>query len=284
MKNKVEYVKDTFEEYLGKKDHISASDIKSFLASPKVYWNNKYGNKERKEERHFVMGSAFHELILEPDQFSHNYYIGKKYDMRTTQGKQMNENNLIEAKGRAIIFDTEFELIQGMAQSCTENKTLIELLKDSHRELSVYTIDSLTGLKIKVRPDSLSKNKSTIVDIKTCLDSSKRSFRSDVYGYGYNISSAFYMDFIGRENYVFCAVEKKSPFQCSLYELDDEIVEQGRTSYRKALDLLKWSYDNDFWCDYNQFEILQECYDIGNLDNALEMITNSTNLISIITK
>ena len=283
MKPNVDYVKDTFEEYLGKKDHISSSDIKNFLVSPKVYYNNKYGNKERKEERHFVMGSAFHELILEPDQFTTNYFIGKKYDMRTKEGKLLNENNVIEANGRAIIYDNEFEVIQGMAGSCTANKTLIELLKDSYRELSIYTTDAKTGLKIKVRPDSLSSTKSTIVDIKTCLDSSKRSFKGDVWSYGYYISSAFYMDFIGRENYVFCAVEKKAPFQCSLYELDDDMVEEGRIKYRKALDLLKWSYDNDFWCDYNQFEVLQECYDIGNLDTAMEMITNA-NLISIISK
>ena len=281
--NKVEYVKDTFEEYLGKKDHISASDIKNFLVSPKVYWNNKYGNKERKEERHFVMGSAFHELILEPDMFSSNYFIGKKYDMRTTQGKQMNENNLIEANGRTIIFDTEFEIIRGMATSCTENKTLIELLKDGYREVSAYSIDEKTGLKVKVRPDSLCHNKSTAVDIKTCLDSSKRSFRSDVYGYGYDISSAYYSDILSRENYVFCAVEKKAPYQCSLYQLDDDMIEAGRIKYRKALDLLKWSYDNDFWCDYNQFEILQECYDIENLNVALDMI-HSTQIISIINK
>ena len=41
MTNQVEYVKDTFEEYLGKKDYISASDIKNFLKSPKYYFNNK---------------------------------------------------------------------------------------------------------------------------------------------------------------------------------------------------------------------------------------------------
>ena len=38
----VEYIKDTFEEYLSKKDHISASDIKSFLTSPKKYHYEKY--------------------------------------------------------------------------------------------------------------------------------------------------------------------------------------------------------------------------------------------------
>ena len=36
------YVKDSFSEYLGKKDHISASDIKNFMKSPKYYFYKKY--------------------------------------------------------------------------------------------------------------------------------------------------------------------------------------------------------------------------------------------------
>ena len=48
---KIEYIKDTFEEYLGKKSHISASDIKNFLHSPRYYLykavEEEYENKKR---------------------------------------------------------------------------------------------------------------------------------------------------------------------------------------------------------------------------------------------
>jgi hypothetical protein len=141
--------------------------------------------------------------------------------------------------------------------------------------VSCYTKDEATGLNIRMRPDILPKSKSTIVDIKTCLDSSPKKFKNDVYSYGYSISAAFYLDFLQRENYVFAAIEKQAPFQTSLYVLTDEMVEYGRQQYRMALDLIKWSLDNTYWCDYVEFEILKESHALGSLDNALETIQQS---------
>jgi len=124
-----------------------------------------------------------------------------------------------------------------------------------------------------MRPDILCKSKSTIVDIKSCMDSSPKEFKRSVYSYGYNISAAYYGDFINRENYVFAALEKNQPYQVSLFVCNDEMLEFGRQKYRMGLDLMKWSYDNNFWCDYNQFELLKECYvlgDLGDFFNALD--------------
>ena len=151
----------------------------------------------------------------------------------------------------------------------------MELLNDSYYEVSCYTIDATTGLSIRLRPDILPKSKSTIVDIKSCIESSPKRFKSDVYSYGYSISAAFYLDFLKRENYVFAAIEKQAPFQSSLYVLNDDMVEYGRQQYRMALDLIKWSIDNNYWCDYVEFEILKESYVLGSLDTALETIQQS---------
>ena len=85
----IEYVKDTFEEYLTKKDYIAASDIKNFLKSPAKYYYEKYQKVDDKEpQRHFSIGSALHEIILEPHLFKTNYIVFPKVDMRTKDGKQ----------------------------------------------------------------------------------------------------------------------------------------------------------------------------------------------------
>ena len=125
------------------------------------------------------------------------------------------------------------------------------------------------------------KNKSIIVDIKSCLDSSAKEFKRSVYNYGYSISAAYYCDFLKRENYIFAAVEKEAPFQVSLYSLNDDMIQYGREQYRTGLDLLKWSQDNSYWCDYNEFEVLKECYQLGNLDNFFDLKDNSE-LITIL--
>ena len=280
--SKIEYVKDSFAEYLGNKKRISASDIKNFLVSPRYYFYKKY-EEEKKEsvERHFIIGSALHELILEPEFFKNNYLVTPKFDMRTNVGKTAHAEFLQQAEGKVLLNIEEYEMIVKMGQSASENETFLELIWDSYRELSCYTIDEKTGLDLKMRPDSFAKNKSTITDIKSCQKSSYKDFKGDVYKFGYSITSAFYKDFLNRENYVFCAIEKQAPYQTALYMLSDEMIEYGRTQYRMALDLLKWSYDNNYWCAYNEFDMLKECYDLGNLDKFLELKESSEKITII---
>jgi len=270
----ISYVKDTFEEYLNG-DGISASDIKTFLKSPRLYYYEKNNRTKDESQRHFSIGSAAHEMILEPELFYSNYLICPKIDKRTKEGKEQFAKFTESAKGKTILYEDEMEMIVQMAANARMNPTLMELLNDSYYEVSCYTTDEKTGFSIRMRPDILPLSKSTIVDIKTCIDSSPRKFKNDVYSYGYSISAAFYLDFLQRENYVFAAIEKSPPYQASLYVLSDDMVEYGRTQYRMALDLMKWSIDNNYWCDYVEFEVLKESYELGSLDTALETIQQS---------
>jgi exodeoxyribonuclease VIII len=272
---KIYYVKDTFPEYLSKKDFIAASDIKTFLDSPKLYYYQKYIQKEKEEQKHFQLGSALHELVMEPELLHLHYISFPKVDRRTKEGKEAYEQYLIEAEGKTVLYDNDMEMLEKIAENARKNKTLVELLNDSHKELSCYTVDEKTGLKVRLRPDMLCKTKSTIVDIKSCLNSGPKKFKSDAYSYGYNLSAAYYLDFIGRENYVFAAMEKKQPYQISLYVCNDDMLEAGRQKYRMGLDLLKWSYDNNFWCDYNEFELLKECYVLGDLKDFFKTLEKS---------
>lgn len=276
MVKEVNYFKDTFPEYLGKKDHISSSDIKNFLKSPKYYYWNKYLKVEKEDGRHFAIGSALHELVLEPHLFKSNYIVTPKFDRRTTIGKAEHEKWVIEANGKTLLNEEEMNMIIQMAENAINNQTFMSLLENSDREVSCYTEDIKTGLKLKVRPDILPTNKSTIIDIKTCLDSSPKKFKGDVYSYGYSISAAFYMDILKRENYLFSAFEKQEPYQVSLYALNDEMIEFGREQYRMALDLLKWSYDNNYWCNYNEMEILKESYQLDNLEQFMNLKETSS--------
>jgi exodeoxyribonuclease VIII len=278
MVNQVQYVKDTFPEYLGKKDHISASDIKNFLKSPKYYYWNKYLKTEKEDGRHFAIGSAIHELILEPQLFLSNYIVMPKVDRRTKDGKLQYEQFMFEAQGKTMLDTEEMIMITEMVKNATDNKTFMALLENSHRELSAYLVDEKTGLKLKVRPDILPQTKSTIIDIKSCLDSSPKKFKGDVYSYGYSLSASYYCDLLKRENYVFAAIEKSQPYQTSLYALSDEMMEYGRQQYRMGLDLLKWSYDNNYWCDHNEFEILKECRELENLEQFFEINESSTKI------
>ena len=281
MSNKVEYVKDTFDEYLSKSDYVSASDLKTFLKSPRSYFYDKNRTDPKPDKRHFAVGSALHEYIMEKDQFDKNFLVSPKFDRRTKEGKEKYEEFQLKAQGKTIIDEQEMTMIEQMSINAKMNRTFMELLEGSHYEISCYTVDEKTGLKVRLRPDILPTTRSTIVDIKSCLDSSPKGFKGDVYSYGYSLSSAYYLDFLGRENYVFAAIEKNAPFQASMYVLNDEMTDYGRFQYRMGLDLLKWSLDNNYYCDYVEFEILKESYLLGDLSNVIETIENSE-LINIL--
>jgi len=278
----IEFVKDTFEEYLSKKDHISASDIKNFLKSPRNYYYEKFEKKNKESSaRHFTIGSAMHEIILEPHLFKTNYLVAPKVDLRTTAGKEAKANFEKKAKGKVVLFDDEMEMIKQIAENAMENHTLVEMMKDSYREVSCYTIDEQTGLKVRLRPDIMCKTKSTLGDLKSCLDSSIRKFKNDIYSYGYSISAAYYCDFIGRENYIFIACSKTAPYEVAMYALSDDMFQYGREQYRMGLDLIKFCQDNKYWPSYNEFEILKDCYVLGSLDTFMDTV-KSSELITII--
>jgi hypothetical protein len=201
--------------------------------------------------------------------------------MRTTVGKTGYAEFLKTSEGKALLFEDEMAMIVKMAESAGKNETFLELIKDGYRELSCYTTDIVTGLKIKMRPDSIATNKSTITDIKSCVDASFRGFKSNVYSYGYSTTASFYSDFLKRENYVFCAIEKTAPHQTALYMLDEEMLEYGRKQYRTGLDLLKWCIDNNYYPDYCEFEILKNCYELGSLNEFFD-IKNKSEKITIL--
>jgi len=213
--------------------------------------------------------------------FFTNFAVCPKLDKRTKVGREYYEKFEQDNKGKTVIEDSEMTVVVAAAESARKNKTLTNLISNSYYELSCYTQDEKTGLNLKMRPDSMAKKKSLIVDIKSCLDSSAKEFKRSVYKHEYSISAAYYCDFLKRENYIFAAVEKEAPFQVSLYSLNDDMIQYGREQYRTGLDLLKWSQDNSYWCDYNEFEVLKECYQLGNLDNFFDLKDNSE-LITIL--
>ncbi len=284
----IDFVEDTFEEYLSKKKHISSSDIKNFLKSPRYYFFKKY--EEKREEnseskRHLVLGSAFHELVSREDLYNLKYYNSQiqKPDLRTKEGKNSLSIEVENAGGKTLIWLDEYDKISKMRDNAKKKPSIIKMMENCLKEVSCYTIDEKTGLKIRLRPDILPLKMSSIGDFKTCMDSSKTKFRKDVYSNGYAISDAFYTHFLRRENYVFFAAEKTAPYQLSIYQLDDEFKSWATDQFRMGLDLLKWSYENNYWCDYMEFEILKECYSIGNIDKFFSYNENNVG-IEIIAK
>lgn len=278
------YIQDSFDDYLGATDRISASDIKTFLQSPALYWHQKNSPKKQSDGRHYQIGSAVHAMILEPQYFNDEFVVVPNFDMRKAvdqaKAEKFYSQKFIEKNGHKIsITEQELELISEMANNAMKNETLVELIKGSYREVSIYTVDEKTGLKVRLRPDSFPKTKNTILDLKTAVDSSPKEFIRSVYNYGYDVTAAFYMDFAQRENYVFACIEKQAPYQTELYMLDDAKIEAGRKKYRMGLDLMKFCKENNFYPSHVEFQIMKESYELENLDSYFDTLEKSEKIL-----
>ena len=281
------YVQDTFDEYLGN-EALSSSDLKDVLKCPALFLFNQQKKKESQaekndEKRHYAIGSALHEAILEPHLFKNHYMVVPKIDRRTNAGKQEYANFLWQAKmnNSVIINEEEMVLITNMAKSAQENTTFISIIQNSYREVSIYAEDEETGLAVRIRPDIMPKTMSTICDLKTCVSAQPKKFKNDAYNYSYGQSAAFYCDVTGREHYIFAAFEKTPPYSMALYQLNDDMIDFGRANYRMALDAVKWCQEKDHWPNYVQFEVWKECYALQDLDNYFETLEKS-NLIHLL--
>jgi hypothetical protein len=280
-KQPIEYKQDSFDEYFSKQDHISSLDIKNFLRSPKYYYYEKYEKVQKESNLYFNLNEAFYKYLHERKSFDKIYAIMPKFDRRTRDGKAGFDLFELENEGKIIISENDMQIVKCLRESIIFNHTFLDLLTDSVCGVSYYLIDEITGLKLRLRPDIISLNNSSILDLKVSYNSSLNAVKNNLTENHYYISSAFYSDYLVKDNYIFCNIEQQQPYQLSLFVLNNEIIQQGRTEYRMALDLIKWSYDNNFWCDYNQFHALKECYKSNNMGSFFD-INNSADMISII--
>ena len=263
--------RDSNEYYHSQSQYVSSSVVKT-IAKQSVH---HYLNQQPYNSPALAIGTAFHTLVLEPEEFEKDYLVvQEKIDKRTKAGKAAVAQ--YEAKARAagkdVLYYSDHNLIQTMAASVRANAEYMRLLDHCQKEVSFYiedftlpdfclgdTIhfnDILTKFKVRVRPDAYSKDPihfagkdlpNVVIDLKSCQDSSPRAFKNAVYNFGWHIQAAFYLDLLSHvskylglpafETFYFMAVEKKNPYACQVYELSPQMLSDGRAQYCKALKM-----------------------------------------------
>ena len=218
--------------YHSQKEYVSSSCLKS-IAKRSVY---HYVNSEPMgpSEALFI-GSAFHTLVLEPHLFNEEFHVSEKIDRRTKAGKAKAaalEAELI-AQGKMGISEDAYKMICNMRDNIAKDPVCSAILEGGEPEVSFY-IEDFHGIKVRVRPDYLGKD--YIVDLKSCQDAAPNMFSKDIWKYGWKLQAAFYADVLGMDKFYFLASEKKSPFQCQLYLMSEQSMEQGRKMYLQAIE------------------------------------------------
>lgn len=210
---------------------LSSSRVKKALESWDIY------NAQTGPSTALCFGRAFHAALLEPEVYA---------DIPRIPGG--NRTKLyMEAvqRGDTVICSDDAEIIPKMIDAIQSHP---EYAKLGTPDPEIMGITRLGNHLVKCKADLFG---SAIVDFKSTSGGVGPEFVQSVINFGYHISAAFYHDIIRNLTgeslpFILVPVTKSEPFECEFYRVPDEILEQGRTLYKAALDrIARWSAYSD---------------------------------------
>ena len=242
------------EEYHAKTKYESSTTVRKVLVSPKKYLYDK--TAESVPTKAMEEGTAIHTYFLENELFKNRYcFKPKAFNGRTKEGKQWMEEhghlNVLAAEWEENLIHMNHSFLDSPAKIIYDIKGLTELS---------YFSEDLSGIKAKCRPDWISSDGHTVVDLKTTQDASPKGFQKSIGQFGYHIQSSFYMRVLQNldvpvKEFIFIAIEKTAPFCVGVYRASTEMLEEGNKKVDEAINQILWCKENDSYPDYTPNEI-----------------------------
>lgn len=259
----------TNEEYHADKSAVGSSSLRKILKSPLSFYSDFFS--EKKEEKNDAMrfGELVHVAILEGPKFIERMVVAPKFVGLTKDGRESTQSAEAkrkkaewyaeaEALNKLIITEEEHDKILGIINSVTSHEGAMKLLTNGAREVSGYFCDPKTGIVNKIRPDFVSFDLGTLVDLKTTQSIVKSDFQKTIWNYRYDFQLAMYGEGIkaitGKPvNYhAIVAVETAAPYEVAVYVADEGMIAKGQEDYRRALDTLSECLSTNTWPRYQK--------------------------------
>ena len=233
---------ETNAEYHGYREAISKSRLANMSVCPAYFKWCEDNPQEPSED--MVIGSAFHKIVLEPETFYDEFAVMPNVDRRTTQGKMKYAEFIIEADGKTVITQEQYDTICSMRDSIMSNPYARKLI-NGNIEQSMYFTDDLTKVECKCRPDVWRKvaDRVVITDLKSAKSVMPNDFMRDCVKYHYDLQTAMYRDGVSKVlnipkdniDFVFIAVEKKPPYLLNIMQADTYVIQKGEADFREFI-------------------------------------------------
>ena len=221
------------EVYHMTKPFISASRLKKIKKSTAHFLTPD--KSERK--KHFDIGHAFELYLVEPSTFHESVAIFREDErpelektFASTKNKQWKENFYTVNESKYIISYEDFQMILEMTKNCKNDPFIKEMLDKAKLQPSIF-YKTENSVYFKTRPDIVSFTKCgermNIIDIKTALDGSPQGFAKASANLDYPVQCGTQImgveKFFGKqvENYFYLVAEKESPYNATMYYVDD---------------------------------------------------------------
>jgi hypothetical protein len=257
------------ETYHADKSAVGSSSLRKILKSPLSFHADFFG--ERKEEKTDAMrfGELVHVAVLEGSKFLERMVMAPKFTGLTKDGRESSQSAEAKRKkaewyaeaeslNKLIVTEEEHDKILGIMKSITNHEGAMKLLKNGAREISGYFSDPQTGIVNKIRPDFVSFDLGTLVDLKTTQSVLKSDFQKTIWNYRYDFQLAMYGEGIkaitgnAPRYHAIIAVETNAPYEVAVYVADEGMISKGQEDYRMALDTLSECLATDTWPRYQK--------------------------------
>lgn len=221
---------------------ISSSDVKA-AAKSLAHWKGAV----RTESPALTIGTAFHELVLEPQE---NRVMAGPETRRGNAWKEAATE--AQAQGKVLLTTSEYNMVNAMAESCMRHPKIAALVRadDAKIEHSMFVTCPETGLELRCRPDLYVPSKQVCLDLKSTTDAgpSSKEFEKHVWSFKYDLQAAFYKyccELAGWPvtYFAFAAVEKTPPYAVGLHVLSREVMEYAHGKMMKVLRRIKQAQD-----------------------------------------
>ena len=198
------------------------------------------------------IGSMFHVMVLEPhlfhDQFTmlpSNWPTSRSNADKAYRAQWHLDNR---ADGKYHYTQAEYAMLEGMADSLRRHPRVAKLMAHGQAEVTAVATHHRTGLRVKGRADFKSDVLPVCLDLKSALDASISGFRKAIGERRYYVQDPFYSWLFRTcgedvDHFVFPVVEKESPYDCVVYELDPATRMAGEAIFERQLTQIREAND-----------------------------------------
>lgn len=227
----------TEENYFLDKEYISASMVKQALQGSKKQFD--YAMQQNIETEAMLVGSAFHAMMLEPEEFKKLYAFEPEMDRRTKAGKEYIAEWKEQNKHILHHIPGKYEsMLINMQESLNAHPRYKELVVQENGKFEEICLFELNNVKCKAKVDYYNTKNNYIVDIKTCQSINIDAILESIKKYMYAVQAAFYLDGLKAHKFYFVFIEKKAPYDVLVIDFVTAL-EDGRKAYTAGIKNIK---------------------------------------------
>jgi len=221
MENIIELLKDDSAYYSGiGKNYLSNSDISTLLSNPQDF------GKPREDNKAFMDGRYFHQLILEPEKAKETKFV----DVTTRNTKEYKsfceDNNLPFCMLKKEMVD-----IDNLVKIINANITFYDEIYKDGNQYEVPAVGEIQGMMWKGKADIVTND--AVIDLKTTSDIHK--FKWSAKAYNYDSQCYIYQQLFGKP-LVFYVIDKGTGV-LGVFRPTDDFVKGGEAKVGRAIEV-----------------------------------------------